>query len=488
MNGQEILNDFMKTGPFVCVALGALVLLLIDVFLRRKWERALFASAVMLTAFVVNIQLLGDAEPGKTLFGGLVYLDGLSITVAAIILLGAILVLHLGEDYIEREGISAPGEYYCLYMLAVSGAILFSAAAEFITLFVGLEIMSMSLYCLCASSLRSERSAESALKYFFLGSFSSAFLLFGMALLFGLTGTLSLEGIGAGLQSADPLITGLALGLLLVGFLFKIGAVPFHFWIPDVYQGAPTPVTVFMACVIKASAIVAALRVLWVAFGDLQLMELWTGAIWIISFATMIIGNLAALRQRSVKRMLAYSSVAHVGYLLMGFLAPGQYGGEEAILFYLVSYTVMTIASFGIVQAVIGKDPLNDSADDVRQFNNLGERRPFLAAVMSLALLSLAGLPPGMAGLLGKFYLFNAAVKADFVGLAVVGVLASAVSCYYYLRVIVAMYFVPDTAAPEEDLSRPSFGLYGVISLCSLAIVAIGIFPGTLYARFAGLL
>jgi len=369
---------------------------------------------------------------------------------------------------------------------------IFASSAELITMFLGLETMSMALYCLCGAALGRRRSAESALKYFLLGSFSSAFLLYGIALLYGLTGTTSIPAIAGSLAGADQSILFFSLGLMLVGLIFKLGAVPFHFWAPDVYEGAPTPVTAYMACVIKASAVVAALRVLWVGFGG-QIV-FWSGAVWLIAVLTMVIGNLAALRQRGLKRMLAYSSVAHAGYLLVAFLAHGvELGGGAAILYYLIAYTFMTMGAFAIVLSVTGQASGDQpgeklggdvlQSDDISRFNGLGYRRPVVAIVMSLFMLSLAGIPPGMAGLLGKVYIFTAAVKAQYVGLAIIGVLASAISCYYYLRVIVAMYFLEGesvTAPARVDASAtPAF--VGAVGVCAIGVVYLGLNPEPFY-------
>jgi NADH-quinone oxidoreductase subunit N len=269
---------------------------------------------------------------------------------------------------------------------------------------------------------------------------------------------------------------------MLVGFVFKIGAVPFHFWAPDVYQGAPTPVTAYMACVIKAAAVGAMLRVLWTSFPSDELFVVWSAAVWFIALITMVFGNLVALRQRSMKRMLAYSSIGHAGYIMVGFLAPSSFGGGAAILFYIVSYTIMTLGAFGVVLAVSSNKSDDLAVDDLTRFNRLGYRSPVLAAVMSLFLLSLAGLPPGMAGFLGKFYIFNAAIKADFIGLSIIGVLCSAVSCYYYLRVIVAMYFVPETeAVGDESAPRMSVSLQGALAICGVMIILLGVFPSWLH-------
>jgi len=264
--------------------------------------------------------------------------------------------------------------------------------------------------------------------------------------------------------------------------------VPFHFWAPDVYQGAPTPVSAFMATVVKVAAVGALIRIMWGIFGG-DVYAFWVGAVWFLAALTMIIGNVLALRQRSLKRMLAYSSVAHAGYILAAILAPGEFGGGEAILFYLVIYTLMTVGAFGVVllsapRAVDTPDAAD--ADDITRLNGFAKTQPILAALMALFMFALAGLPPGIAGFVGKFYIFHSVVKAEFVGLAIIGVLGSAISCYYYLRVVVAMYFLPENN--ETGLALPPVHTLavGALVVCGVGVVLLGIFPTSLYdaARF----
>jgi NADH-quinone oxidoreductase subunit N len=358
------------------------------------------------------------------------------------------------------------------------------SAANFITLFLGLEILSMALYALCASAPGRPRSSESALKYFLLGSFSSVFLLYGIALLYGVTGTFDLVSINARLINTDSYLPMIAFLLIALGLLFKLGAVPFHFWIADVYQGAPTPITAFMACAVKAAAAAVVLRVISGVFADLH--GLWSGMIACCAVLTMVVGNIVALQQRSMKRMLAFSSVAHAGYLLVGVLAIGpQYGGAAAIAFYLVTYAAMTFGSFAVVQIVSAGQASKKNSDDVSRFQGLSSTHPFLAACMALFLFSLAGLPPGVSGLVAKFFIFSAAVRADYVILSVVGVLMSAVSCYYYLRVVVAMYFMEPPVVAGESSPAASFDiplpLTAVLVFAALLVVVLGLFPARLF-------
>ncbi len=476
--------DVLFALPILVPSLGALLVLLLDVFLEENWPRGIF-TGVVLVGTLGAIKYVSDASGVETtLFSGVLYHDPFSVYFFLIITVTAALTLLMSEGRLRQEGIENPGEFYALYLMATAGAMIFVAAAELITLFLGLEIMSMALYCLCGSAVRLSRSSESALKYFFLGSFSSAFLLFGIALLYGLTGSTQLEVISENLVGSNSFVVAIAMGFLLFGFIFKIGAVPFHFWAPDVYQGAPTPVTAFMACTIKASALGAALRVLWMLFVEnYEYYQIWSDAVWMIAILTMIIGNVVALRQRSLKRMLAYSSVGHAGYMLVAFLAPMEWGGGAALLYYIAGYGVMTIGAFGVVLAVTAAGAQERDGDDITTFNGLGNSSPVLAALMTLFLLSLAGLPPGMAGFVGKFYVFSAAVSGGYTGLVIVGVLCSAVSCYYYLRVVVAMYFIPAEAGAGDASVAPTVGLSmgSALGLCAGAVLLLGLFPSFVY-------
>jgi len=482
-----MISELCTIAGLLVVSVGALLVLLVDVFSREKscGEKSCLANLTgffLIAACAAQFWAAPLYQQGKEpLFHGLVYADPYAFFISMVILLGTLVSYAIGVRRFKDEGIDPSGEFYSVYLMTVAGALVFASAAELVTLFLGLEIMSMGLYCLAGSALSIRSSAESALKYFLLGSFSSAFLLYGIALLYGLTGStvISNLGLAAALSDTQGVVLRVALGMLLIGFGFKIGAVPFHFWAPDVYQGAPTSITGFMACVVKAAAVGVALRVMWEGF--LNMVVLWSGAVAFMAVLTMTLGNFAALRQRSLKRMLAYSSIAHAGYLLVGFLAPAdQFGGGPAVLFYLVSYTVMTLGAFGIVLAVTSRYSAEPNADDLSRFEGLGMRQPVLGALMCIFMLSLAGLPPGMAGLLGKFYLFGAAVKAEYLGVAIIGVLNSAVSCFYYLRVLVTMYFKEPSASTAAPV-KLELSLASALALCAFAAIFLGIFPSALY-------
>lgn len=477
----SFLRDVLVGAPFVILGMGLVGLLLMDAFYRRKWMPAAWSAGAILLSLLILECSHRDFGAGRTIFGGFVYADPYSLFFGMLVLGGSLLALLPAIKTLRSEGIEDEAQYYQLFIASVLGALLFVQAAEFITLFIGLELMSLSLYCLCGGALRRRSSSEAALKYFVLGSFGSAFLLFGIAIVYAMTGTTLIAGVSDALsgRNLDHVFLFIAFGCMATGLFFKIGLVPFQFWVPDVYQGAPTPVTVFMSTVVKVASLGAALRVLWGSFSEVVVF--WQGAVWIVSLLSVLFGNLVALRQRSLKRMLAYSSIAHSGYVMMAFLAPaGLYGGGAAVLYYCVAYLLMTMGAFTVV--IIASAPFSLSADpdDISRFNGLGYRQPFFAAMMSLFMLALAGLPPGMAGLLAKFYAFNAAIKAGYVLLPVLGVIGSAISCYYYLRVIVAMYFVEN----DEQILLPFESLRAVTVLlwvCALGVVLLGVFPATLY-------
>jgi NADH-quinone oxidoreductase subunit N len=484
------LADFAFVTPMVTLAAGAFLLLLGEHRSSSPTHRWSVAFLTCIAALILTLVVGSSFQVGVSGFGGIIAGDTFTWTITLLILAGSVLSLLLMSRSLSAEGIETPGEFYSLFLMTTAGALLFVSSTEFITLFVALEIMSMGLYCLTGSSLHGKgerviRSSEGAVKYFLLGSFASAFFLYGIAMTYGLTGSTFISEISARVQNVDVPLLGFALGLTLVGLMFKIGAVPFHFWAPDVYEGAPTPVTAYMACVVKLSAVAVAMRVLWQAYGDVQ--QLWTGALWFVAAATMIVGNLIAVRQRNVKRMLAYSSIAHAGYLCAALLMPGSlYEGGAAIVFYMVGYTLMTTGAFAVVQ-IVSYLKQEEIVGDINSYTGLGYSHPMLGLVMSLFLLSLAGLPPGMVGLAGKFYIFSAIVRADYIGLAVIGVLSSAVSCYYYLRVIVAMYFHEAEEGSIKAVNREviTLGHLTALSLCGVGVILFGVFPGYIFGLIA---
>ncbi len=380
------------------------------------------------------------------------------------------LVSIVSLGYADREGIGS-GEYYALLMLGVLGMMVMTSSHHFITIFVGLEIMSLAIYVLCGLLRGNAKSVEASLKYFLLGAFATAFLLYGIAMIYGSTGIVDVVELKKYFLTKQPFSVTMfvvGMGFLVVGFGFKIASVPFHMWTPDVYQGAPTSITAYMATGVKAAAFGALIRVFFTAFIPFQFG--WSEIIWILAVVTMCVGNITALVQRDIKRMLAYSSIAHAGYILVAFIT-GDRVLASSMLYYLMAYSFMNIGAFTVVIA-LGKKGENGS--DLDSYAGLGVRHPFVALCMSIFLLSLAGVPP-LAGFMGKFYVFSTAVKAQYYWLAVIGFLNSAVAAYYYLRVMMYMYFKETIGEPAAADKAPQYGF--VMLVCIWALLHMGIFP-----------
>jgi NADH-quinone oxidoreductase subunit N len=384
------------------------------------------------------------------------------------------LTLLMSMSYLELTEIKT-GDYYALVLFSTLGMVLMASATDLIVIFLGLEVMSVAAYALAGIARGETRSNEAALKYFLLGAFATGFLLFGVALVYGATGSTALPVIAqrlAQLGAEQRVLLTAGIALLIVGFGFKIAAVPFHVWAPDVYEGSPTAVTALMAVGIKAAAFAAFARVFMHTF-ELFAVD-WRSVLWVLSVLTMTVGNVTALLQRNIKRMLAYSSIAHAGYVLVGMVAGGEAGGS-ALLFYLIGYAFMTLGAFAVVIALGRRGQPNELLDD---YAGVGFRSPFLGVAMIIFMLSLAGFPP-LVGFMGKFYLFSAAVQSGYVGLAIIGVLNSLVSVYYYAGVLVRMYMVEGTTEVAAPSSRPY--LFATLLLTVTATVALGLFPSSLF-------
>lgn len=404
-------------------------------------------------------------------FGGTIVLDRYALFFNVLFCLAAGLTLLLSMDYLAIIDLRS-GEYYAILLFATTGMFLMAAANDLIVLFLGLETMSVAAYVLAGIWRPDLRSSEAALKYFLLGAFATGFLLFGVAFVYGAFGTTALGPIAAGLNGGDDLQQVLAAGgmaLLLVGFAFKIAAVPFHAWAPDVYEGSPTSVTAFMAVAVKAAAFAAFVRVFMHTFAALG--DDWRPVLAVISLATMTLGNFAALRQSNVKRMLAYSSIAHAGYLLVGMVAGGAAAGG-AVLFYLVAYALMNTGAFAVVIAVGKRGEANEYLDD---FDGVGLRHPMLGLCMTVFMLSLAGIP-ALAGFTGKLYLFSAAVQQGYAWLAIAGVLNSVVSMAYYGGVLMRMFMADGGVDVQGTAHRPY--LVATLAITATGTILLGIFPG----------
>lgn len=456
--------------PEIIITASAIVSLLMASFGRRArigtWTGPVALAAASLA--LAHTFLLWDNP--ASLFNDLYTIDNFGTFFKALALIVSLLVTLLSLRYVERERIIR-GEYYALLLFGILGMMIMVSSNHFITIFIGLEVMSISIYVLCGLLNNDHRSAEASLKYFLLGAFYTAFLLYGIAMIYATTGVLDIREVAAVVASEHfhptPMFL-IGVGMLIVGFGFKTASVPFHMWTPDVYEGAPTSITAYMATGIKAAAFGAFLRVFYTAF--LPYGEAWSGILWVIAVATMTLGNITALVQDDIKRMLAYSSIAHAGYILIAFVI-GDLFSASAMLFYILVYTFMNIGAFAIVILLGRKEQPNT---DVESYAGLAGRHPLIALAMAVFLLSLTGIPP-LAGFMGKFYLFGAAIRAEYYGLAVIGVLNSTIAAYYYLRVIVFMYFRESTGKP----CRPDFspGYAAVIGITLWALFHMGIFP-----------
>jgi len=405
-------------------------------------------------------------------FGGMLVTDQFTASCSLIFLLVAALTLLISMGYIRRTGLEH-GEYSALLIFATLGMIVMAGSLDLITIFLGLETLSISLYILAGFLREQARSNEAALKYLLLGAFASGFLLYGIAFVYGATGSTNLVRVREVLALGrvhSPLLLTIGMGLLVVGFAFKVAAVPFHMWAPDVYEGAPTTVTAFMIAGTKAAAFAAFLRLLMMGLPALQLE--WSRVLWVLAILSMTLGNVVAIAQTQIKRMLAYSSIAHAGYLLVA-LVTGSKLGSASILFYLVAYTCMNLGAFGVMLALAKG---NQERLAIQDYAGLGLRRPVLGAAMALFMFSLAGVPP-TAGFMGKLYIFSAAVQTHQIALAVIGVLNSVVSAFYYLRVTVLMYMSP--GAPDIPAERTAPALAVALALAALGTLLLGLVPSS---------
>jgi NADH-quinone oxidoreductase subunit N len=453
----------------VVMGTGALVLLL-DLVPPRdsKDHLASLALAGVVAALLVTVWP-GQWGAEQRAFRDMVVLDPYVSFFNVVICYAVALILLLSIDYLKRMGVES-GEYYALVLFSGSGMMLMASAADLIVVFLALELMSLSLYVLAGLFKTRLSAGEASMKYFLLGVVASSFFLYGIALVYGTTGTTHIERIAAalGTRAPEPMLL-IGLGLMLVGLGFKISAVPFHMWAPDVYQGAPTSVTALIATGSKAAAFAALLRVLVSGLRSAQAD--WSQLLWIVAAVTMTVGNVVAIAQSNLKRMLAYSSIAHVGYMLVGIVAGGQ-GGAGAVLFYLLAYTFTTVGTFGVIS--LCERATDEEAVEVGDYAGLGRRHPLLALVLTVFLLSLVGIPP-LAGFVGKFYLFGAAVRGGYVWLAVIAVLNSAIAAYYYLRVIVYMYMREPEGASASW--APSFAGGLALGIALVGIVLLGVIP-----------
>jgi NADH-quinone oxidoreductase subunit N len=470
MNITLSASDFEWILPEITLAVFGLLILLAKTS-RRKEAQGVAGGVLTLIggalALCFAVRLWGVRTD---LFSGLYVIDGFGTFFKCLFLAILLMVAAISIRYTRREEM-ASGEYYALLLFGVLGMMTMVSSTSFMTIFIGLEVMSLSIYVLCGLLRSQVRAVESSFKYFLLGAFATAFLLYGIALLFASTGAIDIRMVrtvaSARNLGVEPVfLAGMA--LLIVGFGFKTASVPFHMWTPDVYEGAPTPITGFMATGVKAAAFAAFLRVFYTAF--YPFIASWSSVLWLIAVLTMCVGNIAALAQNNIKRLLAYSSIAHAGYILVAF-ATGDRVLSSSVLYYLVAYAFMNLGAFTVVILLGRKGEPNE---DIDSYAGLAGRHPFVALCMTIFLLSLTGIPP-LAGFTGKFYIFSDAIKSRFYWLAVIGVLNSAVAAYYYLRVLMYMYF----KEPAREIGKVDMSpLYVVVMLaCVAALFYLGMFP-----------
>jgi NADH-quinone oxidoreductase subunit N len=464
----EQLANLQRLAPEIILCATGILVMVLDPFVGPLRQRALgyLALAGAIAAFC-SIRLV--AMDQGLAYSGLIDADAFSVFVHTVVI-GAAAIAILGSfSYLDQEGLQR-GEYYVLVLFATSGMGILAGANELVTAFIGLEMSSISTYILAGFRRRALASNEASLKYFLLGSFATAFFLYGIAMTYGATGTTRINAIQAAFQATPPAgLAILGLGLMFVGLGFKVVAAPFQIYAPDVYQGSPTPVTALLASAPKVATFAVMVRIFYVAFGASS--DLWFWAVWVSAVLTMCIGNFAALVQTNVKRMLAYSSIAHAGYILVAFAAATDLG-VAAILFYLASYALMKIGAF-LVLTHLGQH--DEKRLEIQDYAGLGSKQPVLAACFSLFLLSLLGLP-ATGGFLGKFFAFQAALDSRIVWLVVIAAINSVIGAYYYLRVIVAMYFWE----PSKDYvpAPVAASLATGLAVCAIGTLYLGILPG----------
>jgi NADH-quinone oxidoreductase subunit N len=483
--------------PELIICMVGVVVMLVDAFAKptQRWVTGGLSLIGLAAAAVSSAWLWLSWRGAGEAFNGMIVLDELRLGFTFVFLIVSALTILVSIVWVENERLPA-GEFHSLLMFATAGMMFMASAGDLVIVFLGLEILSIATYVMCGFRRTDVRSNESSMKYFILGSFSSAFLLYGIALTYGATataagpGTTNIAEIGRRLTDAQyPMLLFAGAAMMLVGFGFKIATAPFHVWTPDVYEGAPTPVTAFMAAGPKAAGFASFLRVFLFAFPFVvatanntvagRIHTAWLSALLVIAILTMTVGNVVAIAQNNVKRMLAYSSIAHAGYALVGFIAAGAAADIEkrnaaiaAVIFYLLTYAVMNLGAFAVVQLIARA---GDRRTEVEDYNGIGFQSPWLAFCLSLFLLSLLGMPP-TAGFMGKVMVFRAALDEGYNLLVVIGVLNTAISAYYYLRLIIVMFFRERTTAWSAPQIPASIGL--ALAITILGVFYLGLFPG----------
>jgi NADH-quinone oxidoreductase subunit N len=464
------MNTIYALFPVLIIVAASLLVMILEAFFKRE-NRSYLAYLSLLFLAAAAASCVRFWDKGYSYFDGNLFLSNLSLFFSIILIVATFLVVLISMKYLSLQNANY-GEYYALLLFALSGMIIMVSTSDLIVIFLGLEVLSLSSYALAGLRREDEKSNEAAVKYFLLGSFASAFLVFGIALLYGTARTTAIPSIVEALRSGSSVGTmGLVgLGLIVIGFGFKIAVVPFHMWTPDVYQGAPTPITAFFSVGPKVVGFAVLLRIFIPYFQDALDSQLIFGLLWIVAAITMIAGNLIALRQTNVKRILAYSSIAHAGYLMVAILARDV----QSLVFYLTAYLFMNIGAFAAIIAMGKKDHEYLELED---YKGIGFRYPWIGATFAVFLISLAGFPP-TGGFLAKFYVFSAAVRQGLVSLVIIGVLASLVSVFYYLRIVIFMYMKEPSYEVNVNIDNPA--LFLALFLCLYGVLQLGIFPGNI--------
>ncbi len=475
---HPLTEDLLRIAPEIVLCATGIVLMLLEPFLGKSRRTPLLSIAAGGAALALGAIYYPAAHTGAA-FGGLLRIDAFSVFVHAITGAVTFLAVLASADYLDRDNLQS-GEYYALILFAAAGMGVMSSAAELMTAFIGLEVSSISTYVLAGYRRDAPGSNEASMKYFLLGSFATAFFLYGIALIYGATGTTRLEQMVSPALDHSPQMLRLGLALLLVGLAFKVAAAPFQLWAPDVYQGAPTPVTAMMATGPKAAAFAVLLRIVLMLA---PAASFWFWALWVSAAATMFAGNLAALVQTNVKRMLAYSSIAHAGYILAAFAAaaasddPGT--AAAAALYYLAAYALMKLGAFAAVAHAGGK---SERYAEISDLAGLGDQQPAMAACFSVFLLSLLGMPV-TGGFLAKFYVFDAALSSKLIALAILVAINSAIGAFYYLRVLVVMYMRERKTDDDAPVRAPvPLAVAAVLLICAAGTIYFGLFPGRVMA------
>jgi NADH-quinone oxidoreductase subunit N len=471
-------SDLIRFLPEIILTVMGTALMVLEPLLHKRSSRAFGHLSIAALAAGIGGAVWADFQPGPA-FGGMLMVDGFATFFRVLVMAVGILTILLSYGFLARHD-AETGEYHALLLFSITGQCLMAAANDLIVVFIGLEISSIASYVLAGYLRDDKRANEAALKYFLLGSFATAFFLYGVALVYGTTGTVNLTAVRDAISGQDqPLVVflGLSAALMFVGLGFKVSAAPFQIWAPDVYQGAPTPVSAFLSAGPKAAAFAVFLRIFLTAFGPIGTG--WEPLVWLAALLSMTIGNFAALLQTNIKRMLAYSSIAHAGYVLVALTARSE-TGTAAAMFYLAGYAFMNVGAFAVVSHLSGRGEKYQNIEDMA---GLGEKQPLTAALFTIYLLSLIGVPL-TAGFFGKFYIFKAALESHLVWLAVLGLLNSAVGAYYYLRILVMMYMrEPGEAATNAPPLTPTLRL--ALILPAAGTLFLGIFP-TWLLEFAG--